>query len=62
MAIQDVYKNLTDQQKAKIKACKDQKEILRLISEEGIELTDEQMEAIAGGSSASDWVKKMPPE
>ena len=62
MAIQDMYKNLTKEQKEKIKACKDQKELLRLVSEEGIELTDEQIEAISGGSSASDWVKKLPPE
>ena len=55
MAIQNLYNNLTDEQKEKVRACKDEKELLRLMSEESVELTDEQMEAISGGSALSDW-------
>ena len=60
MAIQDLYNNLTDEQKEKVKACKDEKELLRLMSEESVELTDEQMEAISGGGPLGDWVESLP--
>lgn len=62
MAIQDMYNNLTEEQKKKVKACKDQKELLRVMSEESIELTDEQMEAISGGGPLADWADSLPDE
>lgn len=44
------YGNLTDEQKAKVKACKTPEELVALAQEEGVELTDEQLEAVSGGS------------
>ena len=41
---------LTEEQIAKVKACKNQEELLKLAKEEGIELTSEQLEAINGGA------------
>ena len=46
---QDLLKGLTEEQIAKVKACKNQEEVLKVAKEEGIELTDEQLEAVSGG-------------
>ena len=46
---QDLLKGLTGEQIAKVKACKDHEELLALAKEEGLELTDEQLEAVSGG-------------
>ena len=46
---QELLKGLTEQQIAKLKACKNQEEILAAVKEEGIELTEEQLEAVSGG-------------
>lgn len=45
----ELLNGLSDEQIAKIKACKNQEEVLKLAKEEGIELTDEQLEAVSGG-------------
>ena len=57
---EELLKGFTEEQIAKIKACKNQEELLTLAKEEGIELTDEQLEAISGGfcSSAEEPEKK----
>ena len=47
---EELLKGLTEQQIAKVKTCKNQEELLRVAKEEGIELSDEQLEAVAGGS------------
>lgn len=47
---EELLRGLSEEQIAKIKACKNQEEILRLAKEEGVELTDEQLEVISGGS------------
>ena len=47
---QELLKGLTEEQIAKIKECKNQEEILKIAKEEGIELTDEQLEAVSGGN------------
>ena len=47
----ELLKGLTEEQIAKIKACKSQEEMLALAKQEGIELTDEQLEAVSGGSA-----------
>ena len=45
------YKDqLTPEQLEKARACKSAKELIELAKSEGIELNDEQLEAIAGGS------------
>ena len=40
---------LTEEQKAKALACESPEELLALAREEGMELTDEQLEGVAGG-------------
>ena len=49
---QDLLKGLSESQIAKIKACHNNEELLSLAKEEGIELNDEQLEAINGGCSS----------
>ena len=44
-----LLKGLSEEQIAKLKECKTQEEMLALAKEEGIELTDEQLEAVSGG-------------
>lgn len=45
----ELLKGLTAEQIEKIKACKDAAEMLKFAKEEGIELSDEQLEAVSGG-------------
>ena len=45
------YNDLTDEQKTKVKACKSVEELVELAKAEGVELTDEQLNSIAGGDS-----------
>lgn len=51
---EELLKGLTDEQIAKVKACKNQEEILKVAAEEGIELNEEQLEAVSGGSCSED--------
>ena len=44
------FEDLTPEQMEKAKACKTPEDILALAKEEGYELSDEEMAAIAGGS------------
>ena len=50
----ELLKGLTQEQLEKVKKCKNQQEILALIKEEGVELNQEQLEAVSGGSCGSD--------
>ena len=43
--------DLTDEQKAQVMACKTAEELVELAKAEGVELSDEQLESIAGGDS-----------
>ena len=52
---QDLLKGLTEEQIAKVKACKNHEELLALAKKEGIELTSEQMEAVSGGGCFSSF-------
>ena len=45
---QDLLKGLTEEQIAKAKACKNGDELLALAKAEGVELSNEQLEAISG--------------
>ena len=45
----ELLNGLTNEQIEKVKACKNAEEILALAKEEGVELNDEQLEAISGG-------------
>ena len=54
---EELLKGLTEEQIAKVKACKNQQEMLSLAKKEGIELTEEQLEAVSGGcgTSSTPW-------
>ena len=45
----ELLKGLTEEQIAKLKTCQSQEEILKVAKEEGVELTDEQLNSISGG-------------
>lgn len=49
------YDDLTPEQKEKAEACESAEEILALAKDEGYELSDEALEAVAGG-----WRSKKP--
>jgi len=49
-----LFKDLTDEQLAKAKACKNSDELLELAKREGYTLTDEQLAAVSGGCGGSD--------
>ena len=49
--------DLTDEHKAKLKSCKDSAELQSMLNGMGVELTDEQLEAAAGGT---DWMPPCP--
>ena len=46
---QELLKGLTEDQIAKVKACDDINDLLQLAKDEGVELNDEQLNAISGG-------------
>ena len=48
---EELLKGLSEEQIAKIRECKNTEEVLAIAKEEGIELTDEQLEAVSGGCS-----------
>ena len=39
----------------KLKACKTTEELVALVREEGVELTDEQIDAVSGGVDWYEW-------
>ena len=49
MSNNDLLKGLTKEQIAKAKACKSQEELISYAKSEGIELTEDQLEAVNGG-------------
>ena len=51
MSLESRYNNLSDEVKEKARACRTPEEILALAQDEGFELSDEELEGIAGGSS-----------
>ena len=53
---QELLKGLSKEQIEKVSACKNQEEILNLAKQEGIELTDEQLQAVSGGVCADHFV------
>ena len=49
----ELLNGLTKEQIEKVKACKNQEELLALAKKEGVELTNEQLEVISGGGACS---------
>ena len=63
MSKKDLLAGLSEEQIAKVRACKSSDELLKLAKKEGIELTPEQLEAVSGGvcsSSKKDTEDKPP--
>ena len=56
-SFEKIYENLSDETKAKLKDCKSKEDLMKLAQIEGVKLTDEQLEAVSGGSM---W--QYPPE
>ncbi len=50
---QELLKGLSEEQIAKVKACKNNEEIIALAKEEGVELTSEQLEVVNGGACSN---------
>lgn len=46
---EDLLKGLTEEQIKMAKACSNASDLLQLAKDEGVELTDEQLDAISGG-------------
>ena len=53
----ELLQGLTEEQIKKVESCKDSSEILALAKEEGMELTDEQLEAVSGGGCLNKTTK-----
>ena len=53
------FEDLTPELKEKALACKTPEELLALAKEEGYELTDEELESIAGGMECSWYCLKV---
>ena len=50
--------DLTEEQKTKLKSCRDSEELKSMLNDMGVELTDEQLEEAAGGvGSLPAWDK-----
>ena len=47
--LKSIYNSLTDEQKKKAKQCKSIEELAAFAGEEGLELPDEVLDAVAGG-------------
>lgn len=49
----NLLEGLSEEQIAKVKACKNEEELLDLAKAEGVELTDEQLQSVTGGGCFS---------
>lgn len=47
------YQDLTAEQKERVKSCTSAEELLALAKEDGYELTEQELEAVAGGGEHS---------
>lgn len=56
----ELLKGLSEDQISKIKSCKSTIEILEVAKQEGIELTEEQLEAVSGGCGTFTADEKCP--
>ena len=54
------HENLSPEQQERARACESPEELAALAEEEGLELSDEMLEVIAGGGSPSDCDKFHP--
>ncbi len=52
---EELLKGLSEKQVDRLKECRSHEELLKLAKEEGIELNDEQLEAVSGGNCLNDF-------
>ena len=55
---EDLLKGLTDEQITRVKNCNNSEELLAMAKQEGVELSDEQLNAISGGCYNSSSVER----
>lgn len=56
------FEDLTPEQMERVKACKTAEELVALAKDEGVELADDQLEAISGGGDwCSTWCSNQGP-
>ena len=48
-SLERIFAQLSEEQKEQFRNCKDMDEVMKLADEENVELTDEQLEFLAGG-------------
>ncbi len=48
-SLERIFAQLSDEQKEQFRNCKDMDEVMKLANAENVELTDEQLEFLAGG-------------
>ena len=53
-AKQELLKGLTESQIVMVKECGDVNDLLQLAKDEGVELTEEQLDAVSGGNCATE--------
>lgn len=53
---EELLKGLTPEQVEKVQACHNTDEILKVAKNEGVELTEEQLEAVTGGCGEQDGI------
>lgn len=58
----ELLKGLTEEQISRARNCKSNEELLALAKQEGIVLTDEQLEAVSGGGCRDTTVSSVCPE
>lgn len=51
------FEELTEDQKARARACKSPEELLELAKSEGVELSEEELDAVSGGDSWLECIK-----
>ena len=54
---EELLRDLTEEQKAKLKECKSVEEMIALAKKEGVTLNEEQLTAISGGGCSSSTLK-----
>ena len=55
----EFYNTLSEDVKTKIKACKTEEEMMRVLAEEKIELDPELLDSISGGTDGDQWDKRL---
>ena len=48
-SLERIFAQLSDEQKEQFRNCKDMDEVMKLANEENVELSDDQLEFLAGG-------------